>query len=84
MLLGMLGETYRALLETVHRAMGDATVSASATVHDGRITVTLLDDGDAVAGEEETEPGAFLDRRHRFRVLDRHNALVLERDVRRA
>ena len=71
------------MVDAVDRLAGaDGTVSAAATVHDGRATVTLLDDG-ASPPDPETWPGAtgLVDRRHRFRILDRHNAQVLEKDL---
>jgi hypothetical protein len=88
---GLSGEPLRELLYDACAAMVDAVdrlgardgaISAAATVHDGRATVTLLDDGDPPA-DPGSWPGAsgLVDRRHRFRILDRHNAQVLEKDV---
>lgn len=80
-LLGLLQDAYAAMTESLARCIGDGhDLAASATVHDGRATITLLDSGPEVAGEREGPPER-VDRTHRFRILDRHNALVLEKDL---
>ena len=57
-------------------------ISLAVTVHEGRATLTLLDSGPARPSEAGIPPeGAHVDRYHRFRILDRHNALVLEKDL---
>jgi hypothetical protein len=79
----LLYDACAAMVDAVDRFGGaDGTVSAAATVHDGRATVTLLDDG-SPPPDPEIWPGAtgLVDRRHRFRILDRHNAQVLEKDL---
>jgi hypothetical protein len=79
----LLYDASAAIVDAVDRLAGrEGTVSAAATVHDGRATVTLLDDGSPPA-DPDSWPGAtgLVDRRHRFRILDRHNAQVLEKDV---
>ncbi|HMB67827.1 MAG TPA: hypothetical protein VKU85_00900 [bacterium] len=79
----LLYDACAAMIDAVDRLGGaEGTVSAAATVHDGRATVTLLDDG-APPADPATWPGAtgLVDRRHRFRILDRHNAQVLEKDL---
>jgi hypothetical protein len=60
----------------------DLDVSMSVTVHEGRATLTLLDSGPARPGiADPSSEGGPIDRVHRFRILDRHNALVLEKDL---
>jgi hypothetical protein len=70
------------ILGGYHPEEGDLVLSA--TVHDGRATLTLLDSGEPRENEVIC-PGdeGRVDRIHRFRILDRHNALVLERDLAR-
>lgn len=69
------------ILETAAAALGDLTLSV--TVHDGRATMTILDNGPARPARVIETAGARVDRVHCFRVLDLHNALVLERDLAR-
>ncbi len=81
--MDLLREAYAGMLEAMARARGDTDdLALSVTVHDGRATLTLLDSGPPCANEVVV-PGAGgrVDRIHRFRILDRHNALVLEKDV---
>jgi len=82
---GLLRETYGALRDALARLpAAEADLSAAATVHDGRATITILDGGPPPAGEGLAPvPGGPVDRIHRFRILDRHNALVLEKDLER-
>lgn len=86
---GVGGELAVGLLRQVHAGLRDALgrlpvaegdLSASATVHDGRVTITILDGGAAPEGDPP-RPVPPVDRIHRFRILDRHNALVLEKDL---
>ena len=80
--VALLRESYAALLEILETAYspGEGDVSASVAVHDGRATVTILDSGKPHENGSE-EPGPAVDRKHRFRILDRHNAIVLEKDL---
>jgi hypothetical protein len=81
--LDLLGESYYALIEILETAYepGEGDVSASVAVHDGRATVTILDSGKPRANEVfRPGEGGGVDRVHRFRILDRHNAVVLEKD----
>jgi hypothetical protein len=79
----LLRETHRGLLEGLDEADDPpGPVALSVAVHDGRATVTLLDSGPPRENEVVVPGrGAGVDRLHRFRILDRHNVLVLERDL---
>ena len=82
-------EAIHALLEELYpvlaRVLGGGGVPGRSdlylgvTVVDERASVTLLDAGDPRPGEEVRD-GARVDRIHSFRILDRHNAVVLEKD----
>ncbi|MEZ5065073.1 MAG: hypothetical protein R3B81_10075 [bacterium] len=82
-LRSLLRECYRNMVAVLEEENSeDGALSLSATVHDGRATLTLLDSG--LPRENEVIcPGdpTRVDRIHRFRILDRHNALVLEKDL---
>jgi hypothetical protein len=79
----LVNEAYGAMGGILEASYGNLEdLSASVGVHEGRATVTLLDSG-APRENEVILPGegGRVDRIHRFRILDRHNALVLEKDV---
>jgi hypothetical protein len=78
--LGMLRAAYAAMMDAVARIRpGEGALSAAAAVHGGRATITLLDSGPVGDEDASCPPGAeHVDHVHRFRILDRHNALVLE------
>lgn len=79
----LVAEAYSAMGGILEASYGNLEdISASVGVHEGRATVTLLDSG-APRENEIIVPGedGRVDRIHRFRILDRHNALVLEKDV---
>lgn len=79
----LVEEAYLAMGGMLQQAYGVLDdFSASVGVHDGRATITFLDSGPARENEIILPgDGARVDRIHRFRILDRHNALVLEKDV---
>ena len=81
---GLLQEAYFALSGVLEESYdpGEGDVAASVAVHDGRATITILDGGKPRENEVILPGnGARVDRIHRFRILDRHNALVLEKDL---
>ena len=80
--LDLLRECCRAMEEVLDTSESAGAIGLSATVHDGRVTLTILDSG-AARENEVICPGeeGRVDRIHRFRILDRHNALVLEKDL---
>jgi hypothetical protein len=81
-IFAMLRATYVGMVQILTESWepGDADLSASVTVHDGTASVTILDRG-RPRENEVIHPGlgAAVDRIHRFRIPDRHNALVLEK-----
>jgi len=80
--LAMLREAYVAMVDVLRESWrtDDADLAAAVTVHDGTAAITILDRGQPRAGEViEPREGAPVDRIHRFRIPDRHNALVLEK-----
>ncbi len=81
--LELLREAYEGMVDVLETALGDGTdLAVSVTVHEGRATITLLDSGPPREPSIVIpEAGGRVDRIHRFRILERHNALVLERDV---
>lgn len=81
--LGMLHECYEHLSEILASGYepGDGDFAVSVTVHEGRATITVLDGGRPRAAVDATAASGRVDRVHRFRILDRHNALVLEKQL---
>lgn len=81
--LGMLRECYEHLSEILSSGYepGDGDFAVSVTVHEGRATITVLDGGRPRAAVDATAASGRVDRIHRFRILDRHNALVLEKQL---
>jgi hypothetical protein len=53
------------------------SLGVSARVHGSRVTVTILDEGRGERPQHEEAPGGGM-RIHRFRILGRHHATVLE------
>jgi hypothetical protein len=80
--LDLLRECCAAMEEVLDASESAGAIGLAATVHEGRATLTVLDSGPARENEVIC-PGeeGRVDRMHRFRILDRHNALVLEKDL---
>jgi len=80
--LELLRECCGAMEEVLDASESAGAIGISVTVHEGRVTLTILDSG-AARENEIICPGeeGRVDRIHRFRILDRHNALVLEKDL---
>ncbi len=55
-----------------------------ARVHDARVTITLLDEGSGSRPDERATEGRGGMRVHRFRILGRHHATVLEAPARQS
>ncbi|MBZ0268307.1 hypothetical protein K8I85_09125 [bacterium] len=81
--LGLLHECYEHLSEILASGYepGDGDFAVSVTVHEGRATITVLDGGRPRAAMDAPSGSDRVDRIHRFRILDRHNALVLEKQL---
>lgn len=82
--LAMLREAYGAMVDALAESWesDDADLSASVTVHEGTASVTILDMGHPRTSEVlRPGDGAPFDRIHRFRIPERHNALVLEKHL---
>jgi hypothetical protein len=77
----LLAELYPVLcgILATGREPGESDLFLGVTVLEERASVTLLDAGRPRQGET-VRVGDRVDRIHSFRILDRHNAVVLEKD----